>query len=330
MNEAERQNLPRYRGQSPFYEVHFVKFNHPASRTACWLRYTLSVPPSGEGAVAELWAIYFDRENPQNDFALKQTHPIAEWSSSANRFRIGIGNAWLEQDGCEGELRDGGKFLRWQLRWVSEPDLLYHFPHRAMYRLPAPKTKVLCPNWNARMSGTVESHLGRFELEAAPGQQEHLWGTEHAWRWAWGHCNAFEEDPDAVWEGLDAQIRLGPLVSPPLSVFFLRAFGRFYRFNSLRQWISNRSSWTTGRWSFEARSGNVRMYGSASVGLENIVGVTYTDPSGDKLYCHNTKVGDLEIGLEEGGRLLGRLTSRGAAAVEFVERSRTEGVRFML
>ncbi|HIE38078.1 MAG TPA: hypothetical protein EYP77_03240 [Anaerolineae bacterium] len=65
----------------------------------------------------------------------------------------------------------------------------------------------------------------------------------------------------------------------------------------------------------------MRFVGRVRSRLEDL---EYTDTDGRHLYCHNTKVGDmlLKVYRQEGGRwrLVDTLTSRGAAAVEWVMR----------
>jgi len=61
-----------------------------------------------------------------------------------------------------------------------------------------------------------------------------------------------------------------------------------------------------------------------------VVVVTYTDPAGDKLWCHNTKLAGLELELFEEGRRVGVLHAKNSAAIEFVDRRIYPGVRVML
>ncbi len=174
---------------------------------------------------------------------------------------------------------------------------------------------------DARFSGSIEAAGRRVEFKDAPGQQTHIWGSKHALRWAWGHCNAFKEDPGAVWEGLDSQIKLGPLTSPHLKVFYLKTGGREYLFNAVPLWIKNKSDWRLGRWTFEAKTKEIRIKGEVSSRPEGFVGVTYADPDGGALWCNNSKVADIRISLfGPKGERLGELTSEKGCALEFVDR----------
>jgi hypothetical protein len=321
----ERANLLRWDGsRQGFYEVYFLKFNDLASQTAGWLRYTLLSPQPKVGPPrAELWGIFFDARDPGAHFAVKKSLPIDQLRFDGNRFRLDLGEAYLAQNACRGEIVDAarGHRLAWDLGFDSASEPLFHLPHERLYTLALPKTKIVSPHVDARFCGTLTADDRTIELQAAPGQQSHMWGTQHGLRWCWGHCDAFAEDPAAVWEGLDAQVAVGPWSSPHLKVFFLRFAGAWHRFNKLSMWLSNRSTWEIGRWDFEAGSDRLRIMGTAECELADLLGVTYQDPDGRRLWCNNTKVASLSLQVQDPeGRELGRLTSRKACALEFVDR----------
>ncbi|RLB54635.1 MAG: hypothetical protein DRI34_11760 [Deltaproteobacteria bacterium] len=327
MNESDRRAAARLRwqpGQRPFYEVFFIKANLPGRQQAFWLRYTLSAPRRGRGAgVAQLWGIFFDGREPGRNFAVQQTLPIAELQWLEEEGRLLVGSSACSPAACSGSIDDAGRGhrLAWNFTLADDTPPLWHFSHRFLYRLTLPKTKLACPVWNGRLRGWLEVDGERLELDGIPGQLEHLWGTEHALRWAWGHCNAFVDEADVVWEGLDAQVALGPVPSPHLKVFYLQVGQQRHRFDKLSQWLRNRSHWEPFQWEFAARGPGARLRGRASCHPDDVVVVTYTDPGGARLYCHNSKLADLELQLEDNaGNPLGTFTARRTAALEFVDR----------
>lgn len=326
MTPAERDNLLIWDGETRgHYEVYYLKLNDPEAEVACWLRYTLSAPLRGE-PVAELWGIFFNRNEPARNLALKAACPWSEATGSRDSFRFQIGAAVLEHARAQGELWRGDQVLRWDLRWEPNTTSLRHLPFEWMYRSPFPKTKVLSPNFDIRVSGALEVNGRSYRLQDALGQQSHLWGTRHAEEWVWGHCNAFEEDETAVFEGLSARVRIGPLLLPPLTLFCLQSRGRLYLLNGPWQLLTNRSSAGVGMWRFAGRGSGIRIEGEARCAIEHVVGAEYTDPDGGKRWCHNTKVGDLDLTIfERKGRTWRKvqtLTSCGTCAIEWVERTR--------
>ena len=323
--QKETDNLLRWNGiEKGVYEVYFLKWNDAESKTAMWVRYTLTVPVSPDKKpYCELWGIFFDVEKPGNNFALKNRFPIYDLSWQKKKFEIRIADAMLTQTLATGQLEDSrtGHTLDWDISFDSISPTYKYFPNEFLYKGGFPKTKGMAPHSNGRFAGTVIANGRTIVLDDVPGQQAHLWGTKHAHRWAWGHCNAFAEDKDAVWEGLDAQVKIGPIVSPHLKLFYLRFDGRDHFFNAPLLWVMNKSDWKLGRWKFAMRNRSISVEGSINCEYEQLVAVTYTDPDGSNLWCNNSKVASIKIKVFDlENNLLADLTSQDACAAEFVDR----------
>ena len=325
ITEKERDEIIRWDGSKRgWYEVYYLKWNDPASRTAFWVRYTMTSPTPAKGdPYCELWGIFFDVDRPERNFAVKDRFRRELFHWDRDRFHIGVSEAELAFRSAHGKIADKktGHELEWDLRFDSDTPSFHHFPHERMYGGRFPKTKVLSPHQFCKFSGEVVADGRRISFSDAPGQQTHIWGTKHALRWAWGHCNLFEEDKGAIWEGLDSQIKIGPFPSPRLKMFYLRYKGREYLFNGLVKLFSNASKWELGRWSFSAGCKDLRMTGAVACLDDEMVAVTYTDPDGEKLWCNNSKVATIKIDLfEPGGDKIGELNSDHGSAAEFVDR----------
>jgi len=326
MTDSEHGNLAIWDGtQRGRYEVWFLKLNHRASGTALWLRYTLLSPVDGKGdPVAEVWGIFFDARDPKRNLAIKETLPAASAQIGRGPFSVRIGESELTNTTARGVLCRGADEIRWDLRWDPNPETFEPFPIEGMYRAPIPKTKWNSPNLDVRVRGAFGVHGETYPCDGEPGQQSHLWGTKSADQWAWAHCNAFEEG-GAVFEGLSARIRLGPVKLPSLTVLHLRSEGEVHLFNSVLQLLTNKSIAGLERWAFSGENDRYRLHGTVTANLADFVGVKYTDPDGEPLYCHNTKVASCDLALEEptGGAWypIQKLTSRGTTAFEWVSRT---------
>ncbi|MCS7287409.1 MAG: tocopherol cyclase family protein [Anaerolineae bacterium] len=330
MLASEKDNRLRWDGSTPgFYEVYYIKANEPAQGIALWLRYTLLAPIQGR-PVAEVWGFFFDRNNPEKNLALKATYPWSEARAEPSPFRFAIGPSTLTHASAQGEIVKEGQRLRWDLHWDPNPTTVYLLPFQWMYKGPFPRTKVLSPNFNIRLNGVLEVNEQRYLLEKAPGQQAHLWGARHAERWIWGHCNVFAGDAPLVWEGLSAQVALGPIRLPMLTLFVLQMEDQMFFLNGLGSLVRNRSRGEVGTWWFIGRGPGIQLSGEAKVALEHIVGAIYTDPDGSQRWCHNTKVGDLTLTVK---RLVGRgwqsttFTALGTCALEWVGRTQDPRVK---
>ncbi len=326
MKPSERDNVTLWDGrQRGFYEVYYLKVNHLDSHTALWARYTLLAPRQRSSKpVAELWVVFFDRNDPARNLALKRTFPVTRATIGRHPFLLRIADAELRHGHAVGGLAGDGNVITWELDWEPAAETFAHFPRPSLYQGGFPKTKVLAPNLSVPMRGFFALNGTTYRLDGAPGHQAHLWGTRQGLRWTWGNCNAFAEDPTAVFEALSAQVQVGPLPSPTLTVCALYHQGQWHRFNELGQWLTNRSRSELGQWELRAQGQDVRLVGHISSRFQDLVGVEYTDTDGSHLYCHNAKVGDmvLEIYRRAGGRwsLSDRLTSAGTTAVEWVMR----------
>lgn len=336
MTPAEAANLTRFDGErAGFYEVYFVEVQDPDNHSGLWVRYTLCSPTKGvEHAVAELWGMYFDRRDPSKNMALKKTVPLSSTSIGRHEFRFQIEDAEINQTGCRGKLVGGDKTLEWDLKW-GDDHVMHHLPFEAMYTAPIPKTKVNSPHYDLRASGHYGAHGDRWEIDGASGQQSHLWGTQHARRWIWSHCNTFKEDPTAIFEGLTAHIKVGPVPVPPLTFFSLRYKGRDYVFNSPKQLLrhnesrtdakSNARDWfPVSRWIVGGGDENLRFRGELWADMPTYVGVSYKDPDGSGLVCSHSKVAHAKIEVlhpdGNGGWRVGDTLSSDGAALEFVGR----------
>ncbi len=326
MVQSEQDNLTRWDGhRRGFYEVYYLKVNDPRTDTALWARYTLLAPRDRQDPpVAELWAVFFDRADPTRNVALKRSYPTARMTIGRDPFSFRVGEAVLRHHRAMGGLAGEGGSIAWDLSWEPARETFYHFPRPALYRLGFPKTKVLAPNLSVRMRGAYTVNGVTYHLENAPGHQAHIWGTGQGLRWTWGNCAAFAEDPTAVFEGLSAQVKVGPLPSPALTIYAFCYQGRWYLFNGLSRWLANQSRSQLGSWDIFAQGRGIRFRGRVMSRIEDLVGVAYTDTDGSSLYCHNTKVGDMVLHIyrqeRDSWRLADTLTSRGGAAVEWVTR----------
>jgi hypothetical protein len=336
VSEAERDNQMRFDGKrTGFYEVYFIEVQDRTHRSGLWLRYTLRAPSkTDQPSVAEVWSMFFDRTDPAKNMALKQSIPFRDASVEHAHLFFGIAGCQLTHSGCRGRIERDGRRIEWDLTW-EERTRLVHFPYEAMYRGAFPKTKVLSPHYDLRARGTYSANDARYEIAGEPGQQSHLWGTQHARRWIWAHANTFAEDPNAVFEGLTAQVRIGPIALPQLTMFALRYHGVDYLFNRPRDLLRNNESridaqripstyFPVSRWIVGGGNDQLRFRGELWSELEHYIGARYTDPDGSELVCSHSKVASarLEILTRDGGawRVADTLTSDGATALEFVGR----------
>lgn len=330
---SQRNNQLKWDGMKRgHYEVYFLKFNDPEKERSLWIRYTLLVPRQGK-AQTDLWAFVVDqkKENPldrkrsfKESFFFEGSGETAlpPLLAQSNPFSLSLGGARLDSRGGRGSIRSNGEEkISWDLSWQDKAPGYAFFPYNWMYHGPLPKTKVQSVHPDLRVSGRVKVGGDLYEFQDAPGQQSHLWGTQYASKWVWSHCNAFLEE-EAIFEGLSAQIPLGPYQSPPITIFVLRFRSRFYPLNSFFSIIRNRSDVALGHWKFWGEGRGIGLEGEISVSTDCMVGAEYTGPSGEKRWCHNSKIAKIKLGIfkKKGGhfREWALLTAENTCAVEWV------------
>lgn len=324
-------NRPIWRdGRRGHLESWFAKGNDAASGRAWWLKYTLWVPhdPAAQ-ALCETWAVVFDPRTGRI-FAGKEEQPIGAARLESTP-RIDFGNGSLSDGHLRGDIADdaGGR-LRWDVRWAAPSTPLVPFAWDWMYRAGIPRSKTVSPHPDVRAAGWVEFGGERWTFEGLPAMQGHNWGTEHAPRYAWGHCNLFAGADRAWFEGFSAQIRLAGRLTPPISAAFLQLpDGRRFVFNGPRALLRGRAEISDLRWTFAlGRRDGWRLEGTAEAKAEAMAGLTYRNPDGRVLCCLNSKVADLSVQLvDPDGRVEAELRSDAAAALETVTPAHDHPVR---
>lgn len=321
----ELDNMVQWDGKRrPFYEVYYLKFFSPEAQRAFWLRYTLLAPRRDLGPPsASVWALSFNRLQPDRPIAAKETWTSEQALIDRDIFYFQVGESAIYNNGARGRAASGGHEIRWDLQFSPNEASERIYP-TSFYYLPLPKTKFLSPNWSVRVSGEVSVDGQSIRVDRAPGCQAHLWGTQHAERWAWSHCNSFHEDSQAVFEALTGQVRVGKKLLRPLTAMSLRlGDGRVLRFNRISQLLFNKSSYGLSGWELEGHRGHYRVKASLQNRPAEMAGVTYTDPDGSKRYCYHAESADLIVQVFEtargGDKLLHSLTAQRSVAFEVVE-----------
>ncbi len=304
---------PRWRGQSGFYEVWYLKANLVEAQASAWLRYTLTALDAGQ-AVAELWAIV---DQAGSVTPRKASWPIDRLTMIGEPFGVEVPGGRLDADGARGWVDPIG----WELAWQATGEPFWHLPRWA-YRLPAPKSKVATPCPDLHVSGTIQVDQEQLVLEAAPGQLGHVWGDKHADTWAWAHGNRVD---GLAWEAITAQPPVGPWTSPPVTVVLVRHEGQTIAFRNV---LRNRGAFELDRYRFDASTRGFRVAGEIT--SDHRVAVRYTDPDGEASHCHNTKRATSELRLWEDGALVGSWRDDGATAFEVGSREADPGTEVVL
>jgi hypothetical protein len=317
-------------------ESYFLKVSDPSGDRALWIKATLFASArEPERATAEGWAIAFDRRSGKaQHLAVKHALPAASASFSDR----GLDVRWslpapadehfaLRPGEARGRVAHRGHAIGWDLRFEGEARPIMPFPFEAMYRGPFPKSKLVTPYPDLRISGEVLVDGARWDVSGWRGMQGHNWGRGHADLYAWCHANAWEEDDaDFTLEALSGRVRIGPILTPLMTVVCVRYRGVDYAFNSPITIARAHGDVGLRRYGFSAESPSARIEGLLEADTDDMVGLYYPSPDGAMTYCLNSKLARAHVRFEAHGQPTLALRSR-TAALEIGTHDADHGVR---
>jgi hypothetical protein len=321
----DQHNALQWDGGPGHYEVYYLSATDRGSGCGLWIRYTMVSPLDGE-ATCSLWLMAMD---PRDGTLVgrKHTRPASELAATADPFELRIGDSVLTDRGMTGAFED----CRWDLRWEPGVPPAEHV-HPFLRRAKIAKTVLVLPHPAFEIEGTVAFDGRTLELEGARGGQAHLWGSKHAARWAWAHCNDLEgldgePRPDAWIDGVSVFVpRFGREIGPNTPVVG-RFAGQDFASTSPLRVTRNESRFGLTSWRFEAVDGDRKLVVDVDAPREQLVGVTYHDPDGDLAYCYNSETASMHVrvwqrdrSLAEGWRVLDELVAPGRAHFEYAQR----------
>jgi len=323
---AETPNALRWDGGPGHYEVYYLSLTDRGSDCGVWIRYTMVAPDAGgDEASCSLWLMAMD---PQRGGLVgrKRSWPVSELAAAREPFELRVADATLSDHGMSGGFDD----VSWDVSWEPRLPAAEHV-HPLLRRARVAKTVLVLPHPDVEVTGTVTFAGREIELAGARGGQAHLWGSKHASRWAWAHCNDFEGldgEPrrDCYVDGVSVFVpRLGREIGPSSPVVG-RFAGRDFRSTGPLRVTRNPSRFGLTSWHLEAVDGDRRIEMDVDADREALVGVTYHDPDGDLAYCYNGETASMQLRVWEDGRLLDELRAPGRAHFEYAQREPVPGL----
>lgn len=332
-----RLNALRWDGGPGHYEVYYLSLTDRASGCGVWIRYTMVAPTDARPATASLWLMAMEPEGNGPPIARKATWPADALQARAEPFELRIADAVLAETGASGAFED----VAWSLRWGPDGRPAEHV-HPLLQRARVAKTVLVLPQPDLAISGTVRWGERELELDGARGGQAHIWGSKHALRWAWVHCNdletvAGEPRPGDYIDGVSVYVpRLGREIGPNTPVVG-RIGGQEFRSTNPVRVNGNPSTFALSSWDFEARDSDRKLAVDVDAPRDTLVGVTYTDPDGELAYCYNSEVASLRCRAYQrdkaepsGWRLVETLVALGRAHFEYAQRERVPGLELQV
>lgn len=287
--------------RAPHYEVWYGKIDI-APQKAFWFRYTIL---DGVRSEASAWAIAFydglikTGKNtlplsllaPANSVIIPDEEKTERYAGKPQVFHLGKNH--LDSSNAVGAAGN----ISWNLQFKDNGHRFEHVPPLVKLLGVAKSVYNAC-FLDLRFSGTIRCGSETFELNDCPGMIGHIHGKKSAEAWAWAHCNNFKDAQGVIFEGLSAQIKRGQKISSPLTSILLFTPGNQYIFSSVKHLRKTKSVFGNGAWEFEAASSSAILKGIATA-PGNVALVEYTDTDDSKLWCHNSKLADLQLELTD-------------------------------
>jgi hypothetical protein len=317
-------NALQWDGGPGHYEVYYLTVTDRPTGVGLWIRYTMLAPLDGS-PTCSLWLAAMDPARGAVS-AHKSSHPASELAARAEPFELQLHGATLSDHGMSGGV--GG--ASWDLRWEPRLPAAEHV-HPLLRRARLAKTVLVLPHPDLEVTGQVSLDGRDLRLELARGAQAHLWGSKHAARWVWAHCNDFESPdgtprPDCYLDGVSVFVpRFGRELGPSTPVVG-RFEGRDFRSTGPIRVVRNSSVFGLTSWRLTAADGKRRVTAEVEADRDAMVGVTYHDPDGERAYCYNTETASMRVRVWDGDRLADDLTAPGRAHFEYAQREPVPGV----
>lgn len=305
-------------GRHGLYESHYLKANAPGDGGALWIKYCLLLPTAALPPVAELWAVVWDGPGRQ-PVVVKESHPLEGFRLGDGALAFDGAGVHLDPARATGRLSSGGHTIAWALTLGAPEAALAHYHHPRLYDGGFPKKKIVTPAPRLRLGGWLEIDGRRVEADGWTGFRGHNWGSEHAYAYAYGNCNLWDEPgEDLVLDGFTARIRLGRrLLSPWLSAGVGRRGGADLEWNRPLGWLARGSRVEFPRWRLRLARGASRLAADFEASPADLAGLRYFHPDGRVSYCYNTKYARLDAQITEADGRVVRRASR-SAELEFL------------
>ena len=267
------------------YESNYLKANSLDGRWGLWIKHNLLRPSNGRG-IAEFWIVI---SRPDGlPIVAKREIPWTDLQVSETKIFIGTDTISLTPTQAKGTIAD----IHWNLQLSGAEPALLHFPWDWMYTGRFPKKKAITAAPHLRFDGEIQIGGETIRVSEWRGLRGHNWGKEHAWSYAYGNCQIWDDGQRRTLDGFSARIKLaGGIKSPWLSTAVSRHPDR--NLNTPSHWF-NKTAVTPTSWCLEGKSYALRMHAEP----DQMVGLRYAHPDGTESYCYNTKFASVSWRLE--------------------------------
>jgi len=316
-------NASRWRGQPGHYEAWHLRLGDPHSAASAWIRHSFHVPPEaapGE-STAELWFVGRDPDGVA--YARRQSFSIDQFRTGAGGFPLTLGPSSLDVASASGRVDEA----RWDLRWSPTGEPFGYGGGGSRRR----RAEIVVSQPTIRASGTFVIGSQELEVRSWPAHQLHAWGNRHAEASARVHCNAFASPDDFVEVFSRRYDNLGKH-TPVISTGAVVAQGERHELHGALRGLAARATIEPNRYRFTIRGPFLSIEGEVHCALADMVGVSYRDPDGGRVYAYHADRATLDVAIRRRGPRGGSVVAQAQVrcAYEYQTRQPVAGVEVVL
>ncbi|HJZ83834.1 MAG TPA: hypothetical protein VKN99_01635 [Polyangia bacterium] len=267
------------RSQPGLYESHYLKANSTDGKQAFWIKHNLLVDAGG-GGIGEFWLILFRRGAAARVW--KREVPLLKLDIPTHRLALRGDHFDFDPEHAKGSIGEAS----WQLKLSGGMAPLFHLGTARFYEASIPRKKLLTPAPNLRFDGALTVGSETIAVDGWIGLRGHNWGSEHAFSYAYGNCNLWDDGAlDRTFDGFTARVRVGPLTTPWLSALVYRGPDGEHLRNRIMDHFNTGAVVKPTLWQLRYDDLALSMEGETPL----YVGLRYRHPNGRECYCYNTK-----------------------------------------
>jgi hypothetical protein len=256
-------------------------------------------------------------------YARRETFALESLSTGAGGFPISLGRCRLDESGASGSVDEAS----WDLTWQPGGEVGYGGESRVR------RTEIVTTQPAIIADGTVTVGGREMRVHGWPGHQLHAWGSRHAELSARMHCNAFPER-GAYIEAVSRSYRRFGAPTPTLTMGAARLGGRTLDAQGSMRGLVSAASIAPDHYEFTIRGIRGRLWGRVTCDPADMVGVSYRDPDGSKVFAYQVDKASIDARLMQrtrrGWKVEAEVSAVGCCAYEYASRRPVVGVPVVL
>lgn len=292
-------------------EAFYLIVTQPESSLTFIVRYVLF---NGEDGLSGHMGAWILDKQQKIDLIFYSHYSQETLSITEDRTALKIGNCSINRDQLSGMLEANGHKISWTLSRNKTNTLgVDRFP---LLLVKMDGTGFQSPDCKGSVTGEIQVDAITYRFDNYPASTGHYFGVKKKLSWMWTNCIQFNEDKEALFEGISIN-RFERM--PAIAFFSLYWNGRFYNFNGIskslmryRQTVANLEEWQ-----FEFTESGYVFAVSIHANRQDMIVHTHPINEQTSLYTAISYCADMTIQIFQNKQLIQKLNAKQSASFEF-------------